>query len=128
MADINYMELIQESDQLTADLAALETTALEDLDKLDDAKEVLETRKADFYTKEHLIDVPGGPGLKWNDKRRDAYIAENSAQAIDYVKYAERDYRRTQSNIKIVSIKVSGLNRKIRLLELVAGISAPGTE
>lgn len=120
---VNLTDLITQSDELEARLVALETEALAALDKLEDDQDLLQAEKADFYTKEHLIEVPGG-AKAWNDNRRKAYLAENSSQAIDIVKHSERDYRRVLSNTKIAAAQVSGLNRKLRILELIDGREA----
>lgn len=120
---VNLLDLITKSDELEARLVTLETEAMTALDKLEDDKEILAGEKADFYTKEHLIEIPGG-AKAWNDNRRAAYLAENSSQAIDIVKRSERDYRRVLSNVKIANAQISGLNRKLRILELIDGREA----
>jgi hypothetical protein len=121
---VDYMELIEQSDTLGTELVALEVTALDQLDDVELRKEQLQKKKAFFYTNEHVYEVPGGPGLKWNDKRRDAFIAEEYTEEVEAVIRTEGFYRKTQSEIKIVGIKISALNRKIRLLELITSYEA----
>ncbi len=121
---VDYMELIAQSDELEVELVALESTALKQLDDIELRKEQLQQVKGVFYSTEQLVEVPGGPNLKWNDKRRDAYIADTFTIEVEAVSRTEGFYRVTQSEIKIAGIKISALNRKIRLLELIAGYEA----
>lgn len=122
---VDYMELIEQSDILETELVALEVTALKQLDDIELRKEQLQQVKNVFYAGEHLIEaVPGDPKLKWNDKRRDAYITNEYSTEVEAVSRTEGFYRTTQSSIKIVGIKISALNRKIRLLELITSYEA----
>lgn len=116
------LDLIKRSDELEAELVGFEETGLNQLEDIDFHQETFEKKKADFYANEHMFEaVPGDPKLKWNDKRRAAYISKEYAAEESKLQEAEKAYRKTTSAIKIVSIKISGLNRKIRLLELIDG-------
>lgn len=116
-----FESLINYSDELTTELVELEGIALANLEAIEVHKEILEKKNADFYTSEHLIEpVPGDPKQKWNDKRRAAYIQENYAQEIENVQLAELNHRKTTTEIRQVNARINGLNRKIRLLELLA--------
>jgi hypothetical protein len=116
------LDLIKRSDELEAELVGFEETGLSQLEDIDFHQETFEKKKADFYANEHMFEaVPGDPKLKWNDKRRAAYISKEYAAEESKLQEAEKAYRKTTSAIKIVSIKISGLNRKIRLLELIDG-------
>ncbi len=116
------LDLIKRSDELETELVGFEETGLSQLEDIDFHQETFEKKKADFYANEHMFEaVPGDPKLKWNDKRRAAYISKEYAAEESKLQEAEKAYRKTTSAIKIVSIKISGLNRKIRLLELIDG-------
>lgn len=122
---INLLDLIARSDALEAELVGYEETALNQLEDIDFHQDTFEKKKADFYANEHMFEaVPGDPKLKWNDKRRAAYISKEYAAEESKLQEAEKAYRKTTSAIKIVSIKISSVNRKIRLLELIDGREA----
>jgi len=109
-------QLAIESDKLT-------TLAILAYGKVNDAEEILQRCQetwdeaySSFTQVEGETEVPGGG--RWNDKKRLAYVVAQNPQIWYELQTAKVVARAAAAEQRITAERISGLNRRLRILEI----------